>query len=112
MLAQAFSTSDFFMKDPQVPKNCLFDEGFQERLGVESAVFRCRRQEVGTRARGSHHGFIFLMIFKNSLQWRFALQSKAGMAKFPEVGSGFRAGGCLQFSRVASITMQVEATFS
>jgi hypothetical protein len=113
MLAQAFSTSDFFMKDPQVPKNCLFDEGFRERLGLESAVFKCRRREVGTQTRGSQRGFIFLMIFKNSLQeWSFALQSKAGMAKFPVVGWGLRASVSPVFRRVASETIPVETTFS
>jgi hypothetical protein len=77
------------MKDPQVPKNCLFDEGFRERLGVESAVFRCRQQEVGTQARGSQRGFIFLMISKNGFQeWSFPLQSKSGIAKFPAAGWG------------------------
>jgi hypothetical protein len=39
------------MKDPQVPKDCLFDEGLRERLGLESEVFRCRQQEVGTQSK-------------------------------------------------------------
>src|ERR1700743_1849903 len=38
MLAQAFRTSDFFMKDPQVPKSCLVDEGFRGRLAKSSGA--------------------------------------------------------------------------
>jgi hypothetical protein len=37
MLAQAFSTSDFFMKDPQVP-NYLVDEGFRGWLAKSSGA--------------------------------------------------------------------------
>jgi hypothetical protein len=69
------------MKDPQVPKNCLFNERFRERLGLDSAAFRADNKTLELKARGSQRGFIFLMIFKNGFQeWSFALQSKAGKA--------------------------------